>query len=329
MRTREQYWKSLETLKTLVGSVDSKIKPFYCSIQQRRNQGIFAVNIHAKVGFFAQLNWCLYIFAHCERFNLRPNVRLTSPFYVSKKGDNWLDYFFENRKLTEADRSLIEGGAINFSQISDVDQLGLPTDYGSILTLENANQLLWSYLALKKEIEEYVESFADEHFRNRVTLGIHYRGTDKASEAPCVSREYVAETISKYLDANAQVDSLFVASDEAGFIRWIQQQFKQVEILTHNDTERSVDGRAIHVQVTLGDNYMKGKEALINSILLSKCSMLIRTSSFLSGWSSIFNPQLPIIMLNKPFDSKLWFPDAVLTKKSLDKYLPEKINKRL
>lgn len=325
MRTRELYWKSLEALKTLVDSGDSRIKPFYCPIQQRRNQGIFAVNIHAKIGFFAQLNWCLYIFAHCERFNLRPVIRLTSPFYVSATGDSWLDYFFENRRLTVADRSLIEDGTIKFSQISELDQLGLPTDYGSTMTLEIANQLLWDYLGIRKEIEDYVESYADRHFKNRITLGVHYRGTDKVTEAPPVSREYIAETISKYLDANSKVDALFVASDESGFIKWIQQEFKSVEVLAHNDTKRSADGKPIHVHTTPADNYMKGKEALVNSMLLSKCSMLIRASSFLSAWSSIFNPQLPVIMLNRPFDSKSWFPDALLAKKSLNEYLPEKI----
>lgn len=322
MRTRELYWSSLAALRGFAGYVDNKIKPFYCPLQQKRNHGIYAVNIHARVGFFAQLNWCLYIFSNCEKFNLKPIVILSSPFYVRAKGENWLEYFFENRNLSKMDRKLIDNGSITFSHISDIEQMGLPADHGSGMTLENANHLFWSYLTIKSEIMNYVESFVEEYFVNRTMLGIHYRGTDKKSEAEPVTWEYVARTISNYLDANPQVDSLFVASDEGDFIEWIKRRFKHIDVVSHNDTMRGTDGKAIHVQPALGDNYLKGKEALVNSLLLSKCDVLIRTSSFLSAWSSIFNPSLPVIMLNRPFDDKLWFPDALIVQKSLNEYLP-------
>jgi len=191
------------------------------------------------------------------------------------------------------------------------------------MSLEYANQLLWNYLSIKDEIMDYVESFVENNFGKRTVLGLHYRGTDKKIEAPSVAWEYVAETVSNYLDSNPQTDCLFVASDEEGFIEWVNREFKQhICIISHNDTERSKNGEPIFTQPVLGDNYMKGREALINSLLLSKCDTLIRTASFLSGWSSIFNPSLPVIMLNKPFDDKLWFPDALIFQKSLIGYLP-------
>lgn len=305
--------------------MDNKIKPFYCPIQQKRNNGIYAVNIHAKVGFFAQLNWCLYIFSHCERHGLKPIIFLSSPFYVRASGENWLEYFFEGPKLAEKDRKLVESGSIRFSHVSDFEQLGFPENHDSQMTLEHANHLLWSYLTIKNELVDYVDSFVDKHFSGRTVLGIHYRGTDKKSEAKPVSWEYVAITISNYIDENSPVNSLFVASDEGDFVEWIRREFSHLDVISHNDTMRSRDGKAIHVQPALGDNYMKGKEALVNSLLLAKCDALIRTSSFLSAWSSIFNPSLPVIMMNRPFDDKLWFPDALIVQKSLNRYLPNQI----
>lgn len=325
MRTRELYWKSLDKFKNIAVVLDGKVKPFYCPLQQRHNQGVYAVNINARVGFFAQLNWCLYIFAHCERFHLKPVIRLTSPFYVRAQGQDWLGSFFENLRLTSMDKTVIENGSIKFSHISDIEQLGLPADYSLDMSLEDANRLFWSSLTLKNEIADYVEEFTDKHFDQRTMLGIHYRGTDKSSEANPVTRDYALATVLNYIEANPQVDALYVASDEASFIDWIKQALNGVEVISHDDTERSRDGKAIHTQPGVGDNYIKGREALINSLLLSKCSALIRSSSFLSAWSSIFNPGLPIIMLNRPFDSKLWFPDALLTQNSMNEYLPNKI----
>lgn len=322
MHARNLYWQSLANCRAAAVYMNNKLKPFYCPIQQRNNHGVYAVHINAKIGFFAQLNWCLYIFAHCERFNLKPCVFLASPFYTRSKGENWLAYHFENLKLTETDKNLLGKGDIKYSYISDIEQMGLPADYGTRMTLEYASHLLGSNLKIKGEIQDCVDSFVEKYFGQRTVLGVHYRGTDKKSEAQPVNWDYAARTISNYLDANPKVDALFVASDEGDFIEWIRTKFKSIDVIFHNDTERSRDGKAIHVQVALGDNYIKGKEALVNSLLLSKCDTLIRTSSFLSAWSSIFNPCLPVIMLNRPFDDKLWFPDAVIVKNSLQGYLP-------
>jgi hypothetical protein len=56
-------------------------------------------------------------------------------------------------------------------------------------------------------------------------------------------------------------------------------------------------------------NRIKAREALVNCLLLARCRALIRTASFLSGWASVFNPELSVIMLNRPYQEALWFPD--------------------
>lgn len=323
MHARALYWKTLEKSRDITDQINNKLKPFYCPLQQRRNHGIYAVRIDARIGFFAQLNWCLYIFAHCERHNLRPSILLVSPLYARVKGENWLAYFFDSLTLTEADRQRLQDRSIQVSHITDIGQMGLPVEYQSQMTLESANRLLRNQLSIKPEIRDYIQSFVDQHFSQRTVLGVHYRGTDKKSEAPPVPWEYVAKTIANYLEANPRIDALFVASDEGEFIDWIRSRFNQIDVISHNDQERSREGVAIHVRPNWGDNYIKGKEALVNCVLLSKCAALIRTASFLSAWSSVFNPELPIVMLNRPFKDKWWFPDAVVAQRSLDTYLPD------
>lgn len=53
------------------------------------------------------------------------------------------------------------------------------------------------------------------------------------------------------------------------------------------------------------NNYSLGEEALIDACLLSKCDLLIRTSSNLSLWSTYFNPSLPTILLNHRYANTL------------------------
>lgn len=322
MSARTLYWQALANCKDFAGYVDNRLKPFYCPLQQKNNHGVYAVNINARVGLFAQLSWYLYILEHCERFKLTPYVVLSSPLYTLSRGENWFEYYFENVKLTEADRGNIERGLVKVSSISDIEQLGLPLGSGVEMTIGHASRLFEKYVRIKDEIQDCVQSFVDKHFRQKTVLGIHYRGTDKKTEAKQVSWEYCAATIANYLDSNPQVEGLFVSSDDGAFVEWIESEFKCVEVIYHDDKERSRDGKAIHVQASVGDNHVKGKEALVNCLLLSKCSALIRTASALSAWSSIFNPGLPVIMLNRPYGDKLWFPDAAIIEKSMNAYLP-------
>jgi hypothetical protein len=44
---------------------------------------------------------------------------------------------------------------------------------------------------------------------------------------------------------------------------------------------------------------------------------LMKTSSFLSGWSKLFNPELTVIMLNEPHKKYLWFPEREIVKQTL------------
>jgi hypothetical protein len=71
-------------------------------------------------------------------------------------------------------------------------------------------------------------------------------------------------------------------------------------------------------------NYKKGEGALIDCLLLSRCNTLIRTTSFLSAWASIFNPKLPIVLVNRPYPNKFWFPESALAPRSMDEYLPKR-----
>ena len=298
----------------------AKIRPLIVGYQQRKNGNIFAVNINSEVGFCANLEWCLEIIMHCDVHKLIPYIQLTGSNYVSPQlGKDYFAYFFENIKLSEEDKLKIKHKKIRISKISHISQLGLPENYDLKLTISNAADLIARYICIKEDVIDEVNSFCDAYFGNNV-LGLHYRGTDKKGEAPRVDWEKVIKNVQYYLKNSPKTDCVFISSDEIDFIHYIEKQlnnkFPRVSVIYRNDRYRSRNRRDFH-RSFWGDNYHKGRDALVNCLLLSRCDVLMKTASFLSGWSKIFNPELPVIMLNEPQKKYLWFPEREILKQTL------------
>lgn len=293
--------------------------------RQRSNNGIYAVDINCRIGLFAQLTWCLFIFQHCERHGLRPAIRLSSPHYAQRAGDNWLyDLFMPNDQVA-LDQEPRHDEALSFTTISDIDELGLSAFPRPLLTISDGHRLFDKYLAVRREIRDYVDAFVAAHFAEGRTLGLHFRGTDKHAEATPISQERCVEAAQRYLDFSGQVDAIFVSSDEQSFVDLVSARIQSVRVVSHEDSIRSRDGTAVHTQADTGDNNKKGLEAVVNCLLLSRSDVLMRTASFLSAWSSIFRPELPVVLLNRPIDSKLWFPDREILQGAVSLCLPPRL----
>jgi len=154
-------------------------------------------------------------------------------------------------------------------------------------------------------------------------VGVHFRGTDKALEAPRVSREHCLDVLQRYLRNDNSIKAVFVASDEQELVDFIKKEVTDIPVYSHNDHYRSNDHQPAHMKIGQGNGYEKGEDALVNALLLSKCSTLIRTTSFLSAWASIFNPGLNVILLNTPYPNKFWFPESEIFSTRNTKYCPE------
>ncbi len=76
-----------------------------------------------------------------------------------------------------------------------------------------------------------------------------------------------------------------------------------------------------------GGGYENGEEALVNALLLSKCSTLIRTTSMLSADASLFDPDFKVILVNRPYDNRLVYPENEILRKPDTEYLPEGIRR--
>ena len=311
---RAGYWHMRETGRACLQRVSAAVKPWRYRSRLRGTDGWLAVRIDARIGFFAQMNWALMILAHCDEHELQPYIELTGPFYADRPGENWFGHFFELTGYDEG-RARVARGELPLCSITELSQLGLSPCYERDMTLERANALWGRYTRIESGIASHVESFAAQHFAGREVLGVHYRGTDKSSEAPRLGWDICVHAVKQQMAAQPDLNTVFVASDEAAFVDYIGRAFADTNVVSHDDRTRSTDGSAVHVQPTEGGNRLKGQEALVNALLLARCATLIRSASFLSGWASVFNPALPVALLNRPYESTLWFPDREVIKR--------------
>jgi hypothetical protein len=187
-------------------------------------------------------------------------------------------------------------------------------------------RILNKYLRIKPHIQSIVDRFWRVHNINGLVVGVHFRGTDKVTEAPRVSWPHILSVVQKCLQKYDSAEAVFVASDEQGFIDFIKSSAINVPIYSHDDYYRSHDGRPIHTTEEGGGcrrGYKKGEDALVNALLLAKCGVLIRTTSFLSAWASLFNPELKVILLNKPYADQTWYPESEIMKRQSTEYCLE------
>ncbi len=286
-----------------------------------RRSDTLAIEIHANNGFFAQLNWCLYILAYCEEHHLTPEISLTGAQYKETPGQDWLHDFFDKADRISSRKSSNDERCVSLS-IEHINETRFADEFGPSMTIERAHRLFTTYYQVKKATQSYINDFVSREFSAGGVVGLHFRGTDKSTEAPPVDWPCCFRAVVKFVADRPEVKAVFISSDDSKFIQWFSAEARgTLSVIFHPDEERSKDGRPVH-STKSGSSHRKGFEALVNCLLMSRCTALIRTASFLSGWSSVFNPQLPITLLNEPYTHKCWFPDRELIKRSDNRYRP-------
>jgi hypothetical protein len=321
VRTRGIANFSGEVLRRLDRSTNWQItrlpRWMWWAIRMRANNGVCSIELNNEwLGFFAQMTGGLRVLQYCERYGLIPDLRLTGVYDTPERGPNWLYHYFDRTdamplaKLAERVRYT--------KKITWWHEMG-PLVLRQLDIPEGA-RLLNKYLRIKPHIQSIVDGFWRCHNLNGLVVGVHFRGTDKATEAPLVSWPHILSVVQKCLEKYDSAEAVFVASDEQKFIDFVKNSLIKVPIYSRDDYYRSRDGLPIHTTGE-GGGYEKGEDALVNALLLAKCGVLIRTTSFLSAWASLFNPELRVILLNKPY--KTWYPEREIMKRQSTEYCLE------
>lgn len=254
------------------------------------------VNVHELSGFFAVFCSVIGVLDDYDKGKYAGvKIDFNSGLYLDPdKGPNWWEYFFEpianSKEAKNAPQHVLTGS----------ERLGY-SGVGFHLPRDRAFYLLQKYVRLKKKVRKEVDSFYEKHFYGKYVIGIHHRGTDKFLESPLISYAHTLHVLNDVMSLLSPEDlsrlKIYVATDEQEFLTHIKSLYPSLVI--HSDFVRSNDNTSLHgFSNHYESNYQKGKEALLDCLLLSKCKVLIYPStSSLSIAATKFNPVMQALPL--------------------------------
>lgn len=245
------------------------------------NPGMFSV-LHTVIG-------TLDLYETKEYGGLEIDFGTSGLYYDAKKGANWWTYYLEPLRLGNKQGKKI----VPYRFLQHCQDMAHRSEFS--LDKFRASEIISNYFQFKPFLLQMVHDFTTAHFSGKKVIGVHYRGTDKKLEAPRVPYNKVLAEIRKVITSE---DLLFIATDEAEFLSFIQSHFPDQTLSI--TAKRSENERPIHLGSN-GSGYQIGLEAMLDAHLISRCDLLIRTSSNLSLFSTYLNPNLPTITLNDRF----------------------------
>lgn len=267
-------------------------------LKQRVKNGYCAIAIDTdNMGLGARIVNMLEILSYCDAKGYIPAFR----FDYKESGKEHVDYFgeiFYHKNLPESALN-----SLKFTSIPDTSYLRM--DGCEKLSLLKAKNLFDKYLNFNPSVMDEVDAFFGKCFAGKQVLGVHYRGTDKVTEASGVTLEDLYGHIKKILEENT-VDLIFVSTDEKKALEYLIHLNLPVPVVYREDTMRSEDGAPVHLRKN-SLTAVINREAIVNCLLLSRCDYLLKTASLLSDCSVVFNPSLKVRVMNTPYAHAAWW----------------------
>jgi hypothetical protein len=282
----------------------------------RPTRGGFQSDFH---GLFSEFHSVLGALSYGERHGAAGvRVRYSSPLYDdAARGPNWWTYYFESADMPlQADvfpaapevhlnRVLTKYG--RYGGFSDI--VGGPLAYLYPITFglsrHSLRRLLDAHVRVRREILDEVRHWSAARFEpGAFVVGVHYRGTDSTHKwtgrlnnyrTSRVPYEAYAAEIRRVLEAaSPRHYQVFVATDEIDCLEFMRRTFAGRLIALDDAPRVRPHQQAVHLDQSLPvSKYQKGKSALVDCLLLSAASYLVKGRSNLSDASLAFNPALP------------------------------------
>ncbi len=209
-------------------------------------------------------------------------VTIKESLYTNTPDENMWDVYFEpinnNNKI---DYGMQQGG---YSYDLNI--------FKNIEAKINWNKFYCDRIVLKAEIKTEFDKFYNQYFMNKKVVGVHYRSTDIYNEfarLKQISDRFGKATVEMYFNEldKLKCDYIYLATDSS----LIFDQFKtKYPNLISYATIRSSTPSGIHYANNQKTDH--GREALIETLLMSKCDYLLHGQNNLPACAHIMNPNI-------------------------------------
>jgi hypothetical protein len=274
-------------------------------------------------GFFCSLTWLLESLPYVEEHYL-DKIPFGFEFYSHNYG-SYPNFSVFGKYLITHFPSLSE-------PIKTVDIKDFLNYKNLTSNFQYAHDLFFKYFDFSTEI--YNESsILTDSFTNKKILGLHFRGTDKlgVNWADHTGVDDFLLIIDDYLSKN-QIDGIFFCTDSLHFKNSMFSKYSNTYTLYYNQNQY-VSEKPLHLsRLKVLENITKSikngnslekeleiecitnehelKQVIVDCLVLSKCSTVIKTHSLVSSFSKIINPELEIYRLNGC--SELYYPESYI-----------------
>jgi len=174
------------------------------------------------------------------------------------------------------------------------------TAYQAATPREAAHRLMQRFAEPHPEFLAEADDFVHKNFRPGKTLGVHVRGTDTRrglESRRSIPFDIIHEEIAVRLRCDPDT-MIFLASDESQVIADFRHRYE--DRVCYRECVRSVSGESIHGHYDSGvaaSGFEKGRDVLLDALLLSRVDFLIRTHSAVTTYSLCRNLALPYLDL--------------------------------
>ena len=201
---------------------------------------------------------------------------------IFKIKNSWEYYFenFNNIKLTEVYKSK------NVIITSNKFEINFELD----LISNEIKEVFRKNLKLKYKYYRFINYFSNKFFKNSKVLGVHFRGTSYKRSAghPFPASKKQMLNIIEQLIKSEKYEKIFLVTEEENYKNFLIKKFKD-KLIYLPSSFRSDSNNAFKIYPRRNHRYKLGREALIESNLLSKCDGLVYVTSNIASAAIAWN----------------------------------------
>lgn len=231
--------------------------------------------------------------SYCKKHNLTPIIFWHGSLYHNPKGFNgktneW-EYYFNPVSSLKYNKGDVLHCYCTFKDCEAFSYRQVTKERRKL-----ADKLISQYISLNPILKSKVNKFYQTYIKDKKTIAIHIRGTDKNTEEKPVIPEIMVKEALKHADTNTQ---FFIASDDSRLFNKISKLLKNKPVIYY-DCYRSIDNKPLHyVKNKKPCVAQLGEDVIIEMWLMSKCNMLIHTPSNVSSIPLYINSNLKNILV--------------------------------